>query len=84
MSDNQDWHRRIVSLIEQRIGIKTQETMGGGTSDGRFISKYCPVVELGLVGTTMHSTEERVSITDLSILVQLYYDILADFFTKKP
>ena len=83
VSDNKAWHRRIVSIIERRIGVRAQETMGGGTSDGRFISKYCPVVELGLVGTTMHSTEERTSLVNLSILVQLYYDILADFFTKK-
>ncbi len=34
----------------------------GGTSDARFIKNYCPVVEFGLVGQTMHAIDERVPV----------------------
>ena len=33
----------------------------GGTSDARFVRRYCPVVEFGLVGATMHQADEQVA-----------------------
>ncbi|QDC02579.1 succinyl-diaminopimelate desuccinylase [Mesorhizobium sp. 8] len=52
----------------------------GGTSDARFIKDYCPVVEFGLVGKTMHMVDERVALADLETLTQIYQRFLEDWF----
>jgi succinyl-diaminopimelate desuccinylase len=38
------------------------------------------VVELGLVGTTMHQVDERVAVADVHALTRLHTDIIVDFF----
>ncbi|GBR43754.1 succinyl-diaminopimelate desuccinylase [Neokomagataea thailandica] len=45
---------------------------GGGTSDARFISQYCDVAEFGLVGATMHKTDEHVAVESLEELTEIY------------
>ena len=52
---------------------------GGGTSDARFITRYCPVAEFGLVGATMHMVDERVAVADLHTLTAIYGEILQAF-----
>ena len=52
----------------------------GGTSDARFIKDYCPVVEFGLVGKTMHMVDERVALADLETLTQIYLRFIEDWF----
>ena len=52
----------------------------GGTSDARFIKDYCPVVEFGLVGKTMHMVDERVALADLETLTDIYSRFLEDWF----
>lgn len=52
----------------------------GGTSDARFIKNYCPVVEFGLVGKTMHMVDERVALADLETLTDIYSRFLDDWF----
>ena len=52
----------------------------GGTSDARFIKDYCPVVEFGLIGKTMHMADERVALSDLETLTRIYQRFLADWF----
>ncbi|MER9271465.1 succinyl-diaminopimelate desuccinylase [Mesorhizobium sp. M0643] len=54
----------------------------GGTSDARFIKDYCPVVEFGLVGKTMHMVDERVAIADLETLTQIYLRFVEDWFAQ--
>jgi len=49
---------------------------GGGTSDARFIARYCPVAEFGLVGATMHKVDECVAVADLRQLAAIYADLL--------
>ncbi|MCE2565953.1 succinyl-diaminopimelate desuccinylase [Komagataeibacter sp. FNDCF1] len=49
---------------------------GGGTSDARFISRYCAVAEFGLVGASMHKTDEHVSLADLRQLTAIYAGFL--------
>ena len=53
---------------------------GGGTSDARFITRYCPVAELGLVGSTMHQVDERVPVAELQALSRLYAAVIQEFF----
>ena len=52
----------------------------GGTSDARFITHYCPVVEFGLVGQTMHQVDERVPVTELTALTAIYRTIIDTYF----
>jgi succinyl-diaminopimelate desuccinylase len=52
----------------------------GGTSDARFIKAACPVVELGLVGQTMHGVDERAPIEDIETLTRIYERALELYF----
>ncbi|MDA9544413.1 MULTISPECIES: succinyl-diaminopimelate desuccinylase [unclassified Bradyrhizobium] len=69
-----------VSAIEEVTGRKPELSTSGGTSDARFISFYCPVIEFGLVGQTMHQVDERVPVADLERLTKVYRGILARYF----
>ena len=53
----------------------------GGTSDARFIKDYCPVVEFGLVGQTMHKIDERTDVADIVRLTDIYEAIITGYFT---
>lgn len=68
------------SAIEEVTGRKPELSTSGGTSDARFISSYCPVIEFGLVGQTMHQVNERVPVKDLEKLTQVYRGILTRYF----
>jgi succinyl-diaminopimelate desuccinylase len=69
-----------VSAIEEITGRKPELSTSGGTSDARFISSYCPVIEFGLVGQTMHQVNERVPLVDLEKLTKVYRGILTRYF----
>jgi succinyl-diaminopimelate desuccinylase len=65
--------------IQAATGIDPKLDTGGGTSDARFIARYCPVAEFGLVGATMHQVDECVPIQELRDLAGIYRDIIAAF-----
>jgi succinyl-diaminopimelate desuccinylase len=67
------------SAIRGATGIDPKLDTGGGTSDARFIARYCPVAEFGLVGATMHQADERVPVAELRDLARIYRDIIAAF-----
>lgn len=69
-----------VAAIEEVTGRKPELSTSGGTSDARFISSYCPVIEFGLVGQTMHQVDERVPVADLEKLTKVYRGILTRYF----
>lgn len=69
-----------VDAITDRMLERPALTTGGGTSDARFIKDLCPVMEIGLVGDTMHQVDERTSTEDIRTLSQIYRDILERFF----
>jgi succinyl-diaminopimelate desuccinylase len=70
----------VVAAIEEVTGRKPDLNTGGGTSDARFITRYCPVIEFGLVGQTMHQIDERASIADLEKLTKIYRGVLDRYF----
>jgi len=70
----------VADAIEKATGRKPELSTGGGTSDARFITQYCPVVEFGLVGQTMHQVDERVPVADLTALTAIYRAILERYF----
>src|SRR6202162_447003 len=69
-----------VSAIEEVAGRKPELSTSGGTSDARFIAGYCPVIEFGLVGQTMHQVDERTPVADLEQLTRIYRGVLDRYF----
>jgi succinyl-diaminopimelate desuccinylase len=67
------------NAIREATGIDPKLDTGGGTSDARFITNYCPVAEFGLVGATMHQTDECVPVAELNELTRIYRDIVSAF-----
>ncbi len=70
----------VVDAITDATLERPALTTGGGTSDARFIKNHCPVMEFGLVGDTMHQVDERVPVSDIQTLHNVYLDILRRFF----
>ncbi|PTW62676.1 succinyldiaminopimelate desuccinylase [Breoghania corrubedonensis] len=70
----------LSAAVAAETGRQPELSTGGGTSDARFIKNYCPVVEFGLVGQTMHQIDERVALADLETLAAIYRRFLSDYF----
>jgi succinyl-diaminopimelate desuccinylase len=70
----------VAAAIEEVAGRRPDMSTGGGTSDARFITHYCPVLECGLVGDTMHQSDEHVAIADLERLTRIYRGVLERYF----
>ncbi len=66
----------VCSAIEDVLGRKPERSTSGGTSDARFITHHCPVVEFGLGGATMHKADEKVALADLENLTRVYERVL--------
>ena len=69
----------VVEAVEAETGRRPALSTSGGTSDARFISAACPVVEFGLVGRTMHAVDEHVAVADIDRLTAIYGRIIARF-----
>lgn len=70
----------LAGAVEAIVGRTPKLSTTGGTSDARFIKDYCPVVEFGLVGQTMHMVDERVAVEDLETLTRIYEVFLERWF----
>ncbi|MGH6769021.1 MAG: succinyl-diaminopimelate desuccinylase, partial [Xanthobacteraceae bacterium] len=70
----------VSDAIEEVTGRKPALSTTGGTSDARFIKNYCPVIEFGLVGQTMHQVDERTPVADLTALTKVHRRILDRYF----
>ncbi len=70
----------VSNAVAAVTGRKPVLSTTGGTSDARFITHYCPVVEFGLVGQTMHQVDERVPVAELTALTAIYRKIIDRYF----
>ena len=70
----------VAKAVAEVTGREPELSTTGGTSDARFITAYCPVVEFGLVGQTMHQVDERVPVADLRALTAIYRKIIDRYF----
>ncbi|CAN7148525.1 succinyl-diaminopimelate desuccinylase [Neorhizobium sp. LjRoot104] len=70
----------LSGAVESVTGKIPKLSTTGGTSDARFIKDYCPVVEFGLVGQTIHMIDERVALADLETLTQIYGTFISRWF----
>jgi succinyl-diaminopimelate desuccinylase len=69
-----------VAAIADVTGRTPKLSTSGGTSDARFIKDYCPVLEFGLVGETMHAVDERAPVADLITLTEIYRRMIERYF----
>jgi succinyl-diaminopimelate desuccinylase len=72
----------VTAAIEDALGRPPELSTGGGTSDARFIRALCPVVEFGLVGTTMHAVDERTPVAEVVALAGAYQRIIERYFER--
>ena len=66
----------IVGAITEETGIAPELSTSGGTSDGRFLIKLCPVVDFGLPNATMHKVGECAAVEDIHMLSRIYERIV--------
>ena len=65
-----------VSAIREETGIEPELSTSGGTSDGRFLIRLCPVVDFGLPNATMHKVGEHAAVSDIEALARIYRRII--------
>lgn len=79
---------KFTQLISDTVADITGQapffSTSGGTSDARFIKDFCPVVELGLTGGTMHKADECVPVAEIAALTDIYAALLSAYFAKPP
>jgi succinyl-diaminopimelate desuccinylase len=74
----------VSHAIAAETGLTPKLSTTGGTSDARFLSQICPVVEFGLPNATMHKLDEAVATEDLALLTQIYARIIARVSDEMP
>ena len=73
-----------VAAIKEVVGIDTELSTSGGTSDGRFIAPTgAQVLELGPINATIHKINECVNAADLDTLTEIYEGILVRLLGKQ-
>ena len=68
------------AAVADETGRATELSTTGGTSDARFIRSLCPVLELGLVGTSMHAVDEHAAVEDIRQLTRVYRRLIVRYF----
>jgi succinyl-diaminopimelate desuccinylase len=70
------------AAIKEIVGVETQLSTSGGTSDGRFIAPTgAQVLELGVLNASIHQIDEHVDVASLEPLTELYQRILVKLLT---
>jgi len=70
----------VAAAVRDVAGRDPELSTSGGTSDARFIRALCPVVELGLVGKTMHQIDERAPVAEILQLQAVYERLIERYF----
>lgn len=70
------------AAIKAETGLVPEMSTGGGTSDARFVTRHCPVVEVGLRNETIHQVDERVRIAEIEGLTRIYERMMRDYFAR--
>jgi succinyl-diaminopimelate desuccinylase len=66
----------VTDAIREETGVTAELSTSGGTSDGRFLIRLCPVVDFGLPNATMHKLDEAAAVADIEALTRIYARIL--------
>ncbi len=65
--------------IKKITKLTPKLSTGGGTSDARFLQKFYPVIEFGLVGDTMHQVNENTKTKDIVMLKNIYKEFIKNY-----
>ncbi len=74
------WSDIVRRAVEEVTGHRPDFTTNGGTSDARFVSQYCPVVEFGGVNATIHQINENARVQDLKDLADIFTKVISGYF----
>ncbi|WP_137924581.1 succinyl-diaminopimelate desuccinylase [Cupriavidus sp. 2SB] len=67
----------LSAAISAEMGVTTELSTTGGTSDGRFIAKICPqVIEFGPPNASIHKIDEHVEVRFIEPLKNVYRGVL--------
>jgi succinyl-diaminopimelate desuccinylase len=80
LTERGDFTELVAAAVADVTGAPPELSTSGGTSDARFIRALCPVIEVGLVGKTMHQVDERAPVEEIRTLQRVYARILARYF----
>ena len=72
----------VRDAVEAATGRRPEPSTTGGTSDARFIRAMCPVLELGLVGQTMHQVDERAPVAEIEALAETYRGVITTVLAR--
>jgi len=78
--DNERLKNLLSSAIKNITGLIPRFSTEGGTSDGRYMIKYCNVIEFGMQDKTIHQSNEKIKIDDLRKLEDIYFEFLNLYF----
>jgi succinyl-diaminopimelate desuccinylase len=71
----------VTEAIREETGLDPDLSTSGGTSDGRFLIKLCPVVDFGLPNASMHKVGEHARVEDIRALSRIYRRVLEKVFS---
>ena len=71
---------KLSAAVRKVSGIQPEYSTKGGTSDARFVKKYCPVVEFGLTNGSIHKTNECETVENIEKLTNIYFEFIKSFF----
>ncbi len=80
LTKEQHWITLVQQAVQDVTGQAPAINTTGATTDGRFISAHCPVIECGMKEATMHQIDEHVAVEDIEKLTSLYLSILTSFY----
>lgn len=83
LTTDKAWIDKIQKAVQNVTGKLPALSTTGGTTDGRFISSYCPVIECGMIEETMHQIDEHVALKDIEDLTRIYQSILESFYLPR-
>ena len=78
--DDENLKKTLIAAIKNVTGLIPKFSAAGGTSDGRYMIKYCNVIEFGIQDKTIHQNNEKVKISDLKKLEKMYFEFLKLYF----
>jgi succinyl-diaminopimelate desuccinylase len=70
----------LAAAIERVTGRRPELSTTGGTSDARFIHRFCPLAEFGLLNLTAHKVDEHVAVADIAALAAIYRTVIELYF----
>ncbi|MEH6436899.1 succinyl-diaminopimelate desuccinylase [Massilia sp. DD77] len=63
----------VCGAIQEELGVQTELSTTGGTSDGRFIARICPqVIEFGPPNASIHKIDEHIELRYIDPLKNIY------------